>query len=73
MTYHAIPDKDLFLQRHSRAININCNDVNGVSIYRPKDQSKFLNRTMIFVESNFPTIFYFLKYKAVKFLIKKKD
>ena len=72
ITCHAIPDKDLFLQRHSRIININCNDVNGVSIYRPKDQSKFSNRTMIFIESNFPTIFYYLKYKAVKFLIKRK-
>ena len=71
ITCHAIADKDLFLQRHSRTINTNCDDVNGVSIYRTKDQSKLLNRAMIFVESNFPTIFYFLKYKTIKFIINR--
>jgi phytanoyl-CoA hydroxylase len=70
ITCHAIANRDLLLQRHSRLININCDEINEVSIYRPKDQAKLVNKSIFFIESTFPKIFYFLKYKAVKFLIK---
>jgi phytanoyl-CoA hydroxylase len=73
ITCHAIANNDSLIQRHSRIKNIQCDNVNEVSIYRPKDQAKFLNKVVISAESNFPGIFYYLKYKAVKFLIKRKN
>jgi phytanoyl-CoA hydroxylase len=73
ITCHAIANNDYLLQRHSRKIKTNCDTVNGVSIYRPKDQAKLLNKGMIFIESNFPTTFYYLKYKIVKLLLTKKS
>ena len=39
------------------------------TVYRPKDQSKLMNRLILKIESNFPTLFYWLKKKVIKFLI----
>ena len=73
ITCHAIADSDDLLQRHSRKIKTTCDNVNGVSIYRPKDQARFLNKGLILIESKFPTTFYYLKYKIIKFILKNKS
>ena len=39
-------------------------------IHRPKDQSKFLNKLIFEIESNFPSIFYWMKNRAIKSLFK---
>ena len=73
ITLHAIPEKDKFLQFHSRKIDLQTDDLGTSVVYRPKDQSKFKNRMILNIESNFPSLFYWLKNKAIKILIKNKS
>jgi phytanoyl-CoA hydroxylase len=70
ITMHAIPESHKFLQFHSRKINLKTDDLGNSVIYRPKDQSKIINRIVLKFETYFPNFFYWLKKKAIKHLIK---
>ena len=72
ITMHAIPETHKFLQFHSRTIDVPTDDLGSSLIYRPKDQSKLKNKLIFFMESNFSSIFYWLKNQAIKFMIRKK-
>tara|TARA_B100001093_G_C26702672_1_gene959798 strand:- start:123 stop:1124 length:1002 start_codon:yes stop_codon:yes gene_type:complete len=73
ITMHAIPESHKFLQFHSRKMELPTDDLVNSVIYRPKDQSKFKNRIVLNIESKFPGTFYWIKNKAIKFLIKKNS
>ena len=68
---HAIPETHKLLQFHSRTIDVPTDDLGNSLIYRPKDQSKLKNKLIFKIESYFPSIFYWLKKKAIKSLVKK--
>ena len=69
ITMHAIAESHKFLQLHSRKIDLKTDDLNNSLIYRPKDQAKFKNRLIFKIESEFPSFFYWLKKKAVKYMV----
>ena len=69
ITMHAIAESHKFLQLHSKKIDLKTDDLKNSLIYRPKDQSKFKNRLIFKIESEFPSFFYWLKKKAVKYMI----
>ena len=73
ITLHAIPESHKFLQFHTRKMDLPTEDLGNSVIYRPKDQSKFKSRVVLNIESNFPGLFYWIKNKAIKFLIKSKS
>jgi len=73
ITLHAIPENHKFLQFHTRKMDLPTEDLGNSVIYRPKDQSKFKSRLILNIESNFPGLFYWIKNKAIKFLIKRKS
>ena len=73
ITCHVIPNRDKFLQFQSRASDLKCDEVNDVSVWRPKDQLVLKNRIILFVESRFPTLFYWLKGKAIQALVSKNN
>ena len=73
ITMHAIPESHKFLQFHSRLINVPTDDLGSSLVYRPKDQKKFKNRLILATESYFPNIFYWMKKKAIKSLVSKKN
>ena len=50
-------------------MDLQTEDLGNSTVYRPKDQSKLMNRLILKIESNFPTLFYWLKKKVIKFLI----
>ena len=58
---HAIPESHKFLQFHTRKMDLQTEDLGNSTVYRPKDQSKLMNRLILKIESNFPTLFYWLK------------
>jgi phytanoyl-CoA hydroxylase len=72
ITMHAIPQSHKLLQFHSRKIELQVDDLRNSLIYRPKDQSKFKNKLIFFIESNFSSIFYWLKKQAIKLMIRQK-
>ena len=69
ITMHAIAESHKFLQLHSKKMDLQTDDLENSLIYRPKDQSKFKNRLIFKIESEFPSFFYWLKKKAVKYMI----
>jgi phytanoyl-CoA hydroxylase len=71
ITMHAIPETHKFLQFHSRKIDVPTDNLGSSLVYRPKDQMKFKNKLILAIETNFPTIFYWLKRQFIKSLIKK--
>jgi phytanoyl-CoA hydroxylase len=71
ITNHVIPNQDLFLKLQSIKLDINTDFVKGIYLYRPKDQYKFKNRVIMFIESYFPRPFYFIKKILVKLYINK--
>jgi phytanoyl-CoA hydroxylase len=71
ITCHAIKSSDLFLQLHTRKFDVPCDVINGVKIWRPKDQGKLKNRFILLIESSFPSLFYGLKRLAIKFLVSR--
>jgi len=70
ITMHVIPQNRKYLQFHSRKIDLQTDDLENSLIYRPKDQSKFKNRLVLKIETHFPSFFYWLKKKAIKFVIR---
>lgn len=73
ITLHAIPKSHLFLEYHARKRNLQTDDLGNSVIYRPKDQSKLINRLILNFETYFPSFFNWLKRKAIKYLIKKNS
>ncbi|MDA7594118.1 phytanoyl-CoA dioxygenase family protein [Candidatus Pelagibacter sp.] len=73
ITLHAIPESHIFLEYHARKTDLQTDDLGNSVIYRPKDQSKLINRLVLNFETNFPNFFYWLKKKAIKSLIKKNS
>ena len=72
ITLHAIPKNERFLHWHKHYLYTPVDDLGESYIYRRKDQKKFLNRLILFFESYFPKIFYFLKKSIVKLIYKQK-
>jgi phytanoyl-CoA hydroxylase len=70
ITMHAIPCSQKFQQLQSRVFEVPTDNVNGTSIWRPKDQAKIKNRIIMFVESYFPGPFYAIKRFAIRRLVK---
>jgi phytanoyl-CoA hydroxylase len=73
ITCHAIPNKKKFLQLQTRSMELVTDSINNVNIYRPKDLANARNRLVFFVESHFPKAFYWLKSRAIVYLMKKKS
>lgn len=71
ITCHAIPASDRFLQLQLRVLDVDTDVVNGVAVYRPKDLASGRNRAVLWIESNFPKQFYWLKRAAIRRLAKK--
>jgi phytanoyl-CoA hydroxylase len=72
ITCHAIPASKDFLQHHTRVLKLQTEDIDGTRVFRPKDLASTRNRAIFFVESHFPTPFYWLKKKAIVYLMKRK-
>ena len=71
ITLHAIPETHKLMQFQSRLRDLETDDLKNSLIHRPKDQSKFINRLIFAIESNFPSVFYWIKKQAIKSLFKK--
>lgn len=65
-TAHYIPKSHNFLQFQSRVLTLEFSTVNGMQVYRPKDQAKAINRAVLFVETRFPRVFKVAKKIAIK-------
>ena len=72
ITCHAIPNKMKFLQMQSRTFDLITEKINETFIFKPKDLAKIKNRVIFTLESNFPVLFYYLKNKAIIFILKNK-
>jgi len=57
ITLHAIPETHKLMQFQSRLRDLETDDLKNSLIHRPKDQSKFINRLIFAIESNFPSVF----------------
>ncbi len=73
ITCPVIPDSNKFLQFQSRTSDLKCDDVNDVSVWRPKDQLVLKNRIILLVESKFPTLFYWLKRQAIQVFMSRNN
>ena len=71
ITCHAIPSRKRFLKLQTRVLDIATDRVNGVDVYRPKDQALPVNRAVLFLESRFPGLFYWLKRRAIVLLVSR--
>ena len=72
ITCHSIPKNSQLLQLQARVLKISGEEINGMLLHKPKDQSKFKNRFILFIESHFPGFFYWLKFKVIALLVKKR-
>lgn len=72
ITLHAIPANEKFLHWHNHFIKTPVDDLVESFIYRRKDQKLFLNRVILFFESNFPNILYSVKRIIIKIFYKQK-
>jgi len=72
ITCHAIPNKKMFLQLQTRKINLVTDKIKETYIFRPKDLSQLKNKLIFKIETTFPGLFYWLKKKAIIFVLKYK-
>ncbi len=72
ITCHAIPEQKKFLQLQTRLFDLKTDKVNNVDIFRPKDLTVAKNRAILFVESHFPSVFYWFKKRAILYFIRRK-
>jgi phytanoyl-CoA hydroxylase len=72
ITCHAIPSRKRFLKLQTRVLDIATDRVNGVDVYRPKDQALPVNRAILLIEARFPRLFYWLKRQVIVFLVGRK-
>ena len=68
LTAHYIPRSHRFLQHQSRIKPLAFDEVNGMSVARPKDQARASARAVLFLETRFPTAFRTAKKLALKVL-----
>lgn len=73
ITAHAIPSSRNLLQFQSRVLKLKSDQLNGTTIFRPKDLALLRNKAVLFMESHFPAQFYWLKKKAIVRVMKKKS
>jgi phytanoyl-CoA hydroxylase len=71
-TAHFIPDRNRFLQFHTRIKPLKIEFVNGMRVHHPKDLSKTANRAVLFVETRFPRTFRAAKKVAIKLVTHNK-
>jgi len=69
ITAHAIPASHRFMQFQTRVLDVPVDHINGVQIWRPKDQAIMKNKLIMFVESYFPGPFHGLKKAAIRYLV----
>jgi len=69
LTAHFIPASQRFLQFQVNVKEPHFDTVEGALISRPKDQAKFLNRVVLFVESRFPGLFHAAKRAAIRLMM----
>jgi phytanoyl-CoA hydroxylase len=72
ITCHAIPRSRRLLSLQTQLHDVGTDEINGTSMFRPKDLRAFRNRLIFRVEANFPSIFYWAKQKAIKHLMRRK-
>jgi phytanoyl-CoA hydroxylase len=70
ITCHAIPNNKMFLQLQTRKFSLVTEKVNETHIFRPKDLALLKNKLIFKIEITFPKLFYFLKNKAIIFVLK---
>ena len=68
ITFHALPINHKFFHWHKHFIDTPYDNLGNVVIYRRKNQDILKNRIILFIESNFPNIFYWLKRNVIKFI-----
>ena len=73
ITCHVIPLSKNFLQFQTRVMKLKVSELNGTSIFKPKDLASLKNRAILFIESHFPAQFYWLKNKAIVQVMKRKS
>lgn len=73
ITCHAIPNKRRFLQLQTRVLDVQTEKVKSAYLYKPKDLDVLKNRLIFFIESHFPTLFYWLKKRAVIYFMRRKS
>lgn len=73
MTCHAIPKGKRFLQMQSRTLDLVTVQVKNTHIYRPKDLQRWRNKAIFFVESHLPRLFYWVKKRAIIYVLKHKS
>jgi len=73
ITCHAIPSKKRFLQLQTRILDVCTEKVNKAYLYKPKDLDLLKNRIIFYIESHFPGPFYWLKNKAIVYIVKHKS
>lgn len=73
ITCHAIPSSKNLLQFQTRVLRLRADRLNGTEIFRPKDLASLRNRMVLFIESHFPTQFYWLKKKAIIHVMRRKS
>jgi len=71
ITFHALPIEHKFYHWHKHFIETPYDDLGNVVIYRRKNQSLLKNRIVLFFESHFSGIFYWLKNKVIKLFYKQ--
>jgi phytanoyl-CoA hydroxylase len=69
-TVHFIPDSQKFLKLQAQKKDLPFDVVNGVKLFRPKDQALLKNRIILFVETSFPKTFQAIKKIAIKTLLR---
>ena len=72
ITCHAIPQTKRFLQLQTRILDVRTEHVNHSYLYKPKDLAVLKNKIVLFIESHFPAPFYWLKKKAVVYVMRRK-
>jgi len=73
ITCHAIPNKKRFLQLQSRILDVRTDKVNKAYLYKPKDLDVFKNKIIFHIESHFPAPFYWMKKRAIVYLMRRKS
>lgn len=72
ITCHAIPNGKRFLQLQTRTFDLATEKVNETFVFRPKDLERPKNKLVFFVESHFPVAFYWLKRRAIIYMLRRK-
>ena len=72
ITCHAIPRSRKYLQMQTRLLDLKTSEINGTDVFRPKDLGRPRNKAVFLLESRFPKPFYWLKKRAIRYVIKHR-